>query len=799
MLKWFGFLLLLGSMPCGMFGQTIRILDASREPLPGAEAYNTRTQQGFRANAAGRIELEAYRSTDTLLLSHIGFHARLWTTPIVSTIEIVLYPSVISMEPSEVVAYFGREKSLDELPQRASVIPASDIRFRNPQTAADVLSSGGQVYVQKSQMGGGSPVLRGFEANKVLLVVDGVRMNNAIYRGGHLQNAITIDPQVLQRVEVLFGPGAVMYGSDALGGVVHYRTRNPVLGEEQGSEQAEGRLSARISSANQEQTFHADVAVGYANVGFLTSVTRSSFGDLRMGSNRMHGDETWGLYPWHVIREEGEDRSVENEDPDIQLGTAYDQLDFLQKIRLRASETVTWTANFQYSTSSDIPRFDQLSEVRNGELRWAEWYYGPQQRLFSSLQCDITEDNRLYDEALLTAAFQRIDESRIARRFQRDGRRTLDEDVWVYSFNADLKKQLTERSALNYGFEAIHNTVESNAWEETIGKRGKEPYPTRYPNGGSQQTLLAAYLGWDLQATERADFKAGVRFTNGRLSARFTDNAFYNLPFDEIAYNRTAVTGSLGWVWRPELWKISVVASSGFRLPNVDDVGKVRENDGFVLTPSADVRPEYAYNAEATFERRLLHERMVVHATGFLTLLQDAIVTRDASLNGLDSLEIEGVVARIQTNQNAAEAIVYGGHAGVRGEISSLWSIVGRATYTYGQDLTSDLPLAHIPPLYGSLSLQFQSESFQAAITGLAHAHKPISRYAPGSTDNADQALANGTPAWWILNLNTSWFISRTLEAQVGLENILDVHYRTFASGISAPGRNLILGLRAAF
>ena len=101
-----------------------------------------------------------------------------------------------------------------------------------PQTSADLLYYGGEIRIQKSQGAGGSPVIRGFEANRVLLVIDGVRMNNAIYRSGHLQNAITIDPYALERTEIIFGPSSVGYGSDALGGVVHFYTKKPKINNE---------------------------------------------------------------------------------------------------------------------------------------------------------------------------------------------------------------------------------------------------------------------------------------------------------------------------------------------------------------------------------------------------------------------------------------------------------------------------------------------------------------------------------------------------------------------------------------
>ena len=135
-------------------------------------------------------------------------------------------------ELEEAVVYtskFAEKKK--NLAQPIDVITAKTIARTNAQNMGDLLINTGQLFVQKSQQGGSSPVIRGFEASRVLLVVDGIRLNNAIYRSGHLQNVITIDQFMLDRVEVLYGPGSTLYGSDALGGVVHMRTRNPQLSQ----------------------------------------------------------------------------------------------------------------------------------------------------------------------------------------------------------------------------------------------------------------------------------------------------------------------------------------------------------------------------------------------------------------------------------------------------------------------------------------------------------------------------------------------------------------------------------------
>ena len=157
-----------------------------------------------------------------------------------------------------------------------------EIILQNPQTSADLLSQSGKVFVQKSQLGGGSPIIRGFATNRVLLNVDGIRMNNAIFRSGNVQNVISIDPNSIQNTEVILGPGTMIYGSDAIGGVMNFYTFQPMFSETN-EPNLFGAVFSRWSSANQEKTMHFDVNIGLKKWSFLTSFTLSDYGDLTMG------------------------------------------------------------------------------------------------------------------------------------------------------------------------------------------------------------------------------------------------------------------------------------------------------------------------------------------------------------------------------------------------------------------------------------------------------------------------------------------------------------------------------------
>nr|MCU0385755.1 TonB-dependent receptor plug domain-containing protein [Flavihumibacter sp.] len=144
---------------------------------------------------------------------------RLLLYVIVSGTVLLFYQSTVAQqkkdstekiqELGEVVISFNKwEQQLNEVPNKITKINRTQIQLQQPQTAADMLAQSGSVFIQKSQLGGGSPMIRGFATNRVLLVVDGVRMNNAIYRSGNLQNVISIDPLALEAAEVVFGPGS---------------------------------------------------------------------------------------------------------------------------------------------------------------------------------------------------------------------------------------------------------------------------------------------------------------------------------------------------------------------------------------------------------------------------------------------------------------------------------------------------------------------------------------------------------------------------------------------------------------
>ncbi|MEI2756085.1 MAG: TonB-dependent receptor plug domain-containing protein [Chitinophagaceae bacterium] len=350
------------------------------------------------------------------------------------------------------------EQKLNEIPNKIVKVNKFEILRNNPQTSADLLGQSGSVFIQKSQLGGGSPMIRGFATNRVLLVADGVRMNNAIYRSGNLQNVISIDPLSVETAEVIFGPGSLIYGSDAIGGVMDFHTLEPRFSKDKKT-LVKGSVLGRYSTANKEKTFHADINLGWQKWSLLSSFSYSSFDDLKMGKNGRTGQDNY-LRPEYVERINNNDSIVQNGDPRVQRFSGYNQTNFLQKISFKPNPNWNLQYIFTHARTGDAPRYDRLIQYRNGALRFAEWHYGPMLWNMHTLHILHSKKTSLYDDMKLTVAFQDYEESRIDRRRNNNSRTNQRETVKAISVNLDATKALGKGN-LFYGIEYVHNKVGS--------------------------------------------------------------------------------------------------------------------------------------------------------------------------------------------------------------------------------------------------------------------------------------------------------------------------------------------------
>ncbi|MDF1571723.1 MAG: TonB-dependent receptor [Bacteroidales bacterium] len=779
-------------------GQQLRILsENSSEPIANVAIFNTSRERAAITDSNGYTGTLAFLKGDTLVFQHPSYNTVIYPYEEIRNKQVVRLSKRNILFDEFVISATKSRESKQILPYKVSVLREKNLVNNPAQTAADILLETGNIAIQKTQAGGGSPILRGFEANKILLVADGVRMNNAIYRSGHLQNAITIDHAILERTEIIFGPSSLIYGSDALGGVIHYYTKDPELSE---SEKIyfSGSAYTQYSTANTGKVGHIDFNAGGKKIGSLTSVTYKDFENIRIGSNRnlFYGD--WGK-TLHYVKpgNDGRDSMYVNQNELIQRNTAYQQFDLLQKFKYAQSEFVDWILNIQYSTSSDIDRLDNLNDYdRDGILKYAEYYYGPQNRLLASVKNVNRNDNPFFTNATSIFAYQRINEDRISRKFKSNDRLHQLETVNVLSLNIDFLKVWDVNKKLNYGYDLIYNHVGSGAFYEHLSTSEIRPAQTRYPSGGSNTYSSSIYASYKKIFSDKLVLNGGLRYNFSHLNSVFNNPA---LEFDTTRFSNGALTGSLSLVYHPgPAWQINGILSSGYRNPNVDDYGKIRAKDDYIIIPNPDIKPEYTYNAE-TGVSRVIEGFLRMDIVGYYTLITNAIVRTDYTLNGQDSMMYDGDIYRVSANYNANLGHIYGASVNVISDFYNNIVLKGSINYTRGRNLTDDVPLGHIPPVFGRVSITYDYKKFRFDSFVHYNGWKFADSFSPYGEDNEEEATMFGYPSWWTLNMHTSYRINEYITAQFAIENILDQFYKPFASGVSAPGRNFTLTLRTHF
>lgn len=728
-----------------------------------------------------------------------------------SAFFIALFFSIIAMgqkkdtavlDLDEVVISFNKwEQNRKEVPNMIEKVNLRDARLRNPQTTADLLGQIGSVFIQKSQLGGGSPMIRGFATNRVLMVVDGVRMNNAIYRSGNLQNIISIDPLTLEGAEVVFGPGSLIYGSDAIGGVMDFHTITPAFAESK-KLQFKGSSTLRYATANKENTFHTDFNLSKGKWAFVSSFTYSKYDDLKMG---VHGPASY-LRNEYIERINNIDSTVNNSNPRIQSFSGYEQLNLLQKVRYKLNDHVDMTYSFTYAGTGEAPRYDRLIQYRNDKLRFAEWNYGPMLWRMHSLTIADNKKNALYDASRWVIGYQNYAESRIERTRASSTRTIQSESVDATSINWDAQKQIGKGSFF-YGLEYVYNQVGSVGSRTNIITGSTAPFASRYPNNSRWQTS-GAYGSYKLNLHKSLTLISGLRFSYNQLNSNF-DTTFIKFPYKKASIKDGGLTGNLGLVYRPsDKLQLNANFSTGYRMPNVDDVGKLFESvPGNLTIPNPNLTSEYAWNIEMGIVWKA-SDRLKVEFNLFHTWLNNAITLRPYQFDGKDSIVFNGITSRVQALQNVSTATVWGLQTSVHYKIGRDLFIQSFANWINGKE-TDDIrneqvPLRHAAPFYGNTNLRYSRNKVFIEFTAMYNGEVSVDELAPVEQAKIDIYAkdANGkpySPSWYTINLRTSYQLDPKTSFTASWENITNQRYRPYSSGIVAAGSNLIFAVRWSF
>ena len=785
-------------------GQTVTVTDKeSNQPLELVTLFSENPKASVVTNVHGQANISNFEGSQKISIRYLGYKTITASYSELQSAGFKIMMETSNLDLNEVVLSATRWRQVsNNVPARIITINPKEISLKNPQTAADLLGISGQVFIQKSQQGGGSPMIRGFATNRLLYTVDGIRMNTAIFRTGNIQNVINIDPFATESTEVLFGSGSVIYGSDAIGGVMSFQTLTPQFSLNDNI-LLKGKALTRYASANNEKTGHFDINVGWKNWALVTSFSSWDFDNLKQGS---HGPEDY-IKPYYIQRQGDEDVVIKQEDQLLQIPSAYSQINLMQKVRFKPGDKWDFQYGFHYSETSSYGRYDRHNRMKNGLPRYAEWNYGPQIWMMNNLSINHHDKYSFYDDMAIRLANQFFEESRIDRSLNDIERNTQTEKLRAWSANIDFTKKTGRKQTFYYGLEYVVNNVNSTGFLTNITDNSTEKGPSRYPK--SKWKSMAVYINDEFILNDLITLEAGLRYNRYSLNADFTNNlAFYPFSFSKSNINNSALTASIGGVYHPsKKWELRTHFSTAFRSPNIDDIGKIFDSEpGAVTIPNPKLKAEYAYSFDAGMAR-IIGEVVKLDLSAYYILLKNAMVRRDFTLNGQDSIVYDGVLSRIQTIQNAAHAKVIGIQAGLEIKLPAGFGFSSDLNYQHGEEELDDGSTSasrHAAPLFGLTKLNYHTNKLDLELYAQYQGKRnfndlPLEEQAKDDIYAKDVNGNNYAPSWYTLNLKALYSLTKNFSLSAGLENITDQRYRPYSSGISGAGRNYVMAVTAKF
>jgi len=753
------------------FSQNIEVFDKILA-IPIENVNIKSKQKGVITNSKGVCAINKFKENDTLIISHIAYHQIQIIKSSISS-KIFLEPR-IKILPT--VNFELDKKALLDQNDPICETEAGNTKIAS-KTTAEKLEGNSGVTIQESQSGGGSPNFRGMEANRLLLVVDGIPLNNAIYRSGHLQSSASINPYFLGSIYLVSGPASVAYGNGAMGGALLFNTyTNTSLNENK------FYFNQQFESATNGVLLNFLSQYHHKKLAFTSGFSVKSLENLKMGENRNHGYLQWGK---EGIATNGNE----------QLFTTYQQADFMHKTFYNINKNSSILLNTQFATSSNINRFDKLNDIKDGIAKYSDWYYGPQSRFLQSLKHSNFKETILFQKMNTTLSFQDVSESRHKSKKSENQLSNRYENVKIYDISFDFSKSIKSLN-ISYGLGNRYQKVNSKA--DKTSNNIISHNSTRYPDGGSSVNDFFSYTQAKIPLHKKLKLVIGARYNQNNLTAIFNDSTTFNFPYKQLQNNNSSLVKSASLEYSLNtntLFKTSYYG--GFRNPNIDDIGKVfSKNGNYVVIPNEKLEAEYSDNYEMTI--KYFKGKIKTNLSLFYTNINNAIRREFSTLNSKDSMLYDGEMMKIQMNKNIESANIYGININAIYEYNKSLNLNANFNYLKGNTMENQ-PLSHIPPTNGKLSINYTIKKQEFEFYAKYNAAKKSNEYDDGGVDNLEEATINGTPMWYTLNLQYSNKLDNDIIISCGVQNIADIHYKTFSSGISASGRNFILGLQTNF
>lgn len=641
-----------------------------------------------------------------------------------------------------VVTASRKEFTSFETPDAVSVLSTQELKNNAPRSLADALTGTAGVWMQKTNHGGGSPIVRGLTGNQTLLLIDGIRLNNGTFRYGPNQYFNTIDVFSVGRVEVVRGKGSVLYGSDAMGGVINVLTRLPEY--RSGKPKLGGRGQLKYMNRDMEKSGAGELSFQSENFAFSGAVNYKDFGDLFAGG------------------------SLGYERP-----SDYDETGLNLKARLRLAGKWQLTSVYQRLIQNDVPRYDQVAQ-----RGYRSYSYDPQLHRLTYLKLEHFHDSPLLRKVNLTVSHQLSDE---IRKIQKENSSVLQREhdkVKTWGISAEIHSEPGENWEAVSGMEFYADRVDSEK-KETDTSTGEESLLRGLYPDGSTMTNLAAFSQHTL-SLNRFRLNAGVRFNTFRIHS-------VDEEFGEVDVKPSSLVTNLALQYYTSTKEQLILSlHSAFRAPNINDISTFGLFDYGIEIPSAGLSPEKALTFEAGYKRS--SEKGSVSFTAFRTQINDQIERVEATYNGSEYLDGQ----RVYQKKNIARSMLHGIEFESVLKLNSCLSLLNNFCWTYGENTDDGEPMRRIPPLNCKLALQYVNSRFFGETEFLFAAKQD--RLSNGDIDD-HRIPDGGTPGWQVFNVKLGYSLEK-IALNAGFQNLFNKAYRIHGSGVDGYGRSLWMSVQ---
>lgn len=617
-------------------------------------------------------------------------------------------------------------------PYATQIWTDSTIQQKSARTSPELLMNMPGIFLQKTNQGGGSMFVRGLTGNQTLLMLDGIRFNNSTFRYGPNQYLNTIDPYTLERVESVMGSGAVQYGSDALTGVIHLYSQRPQFSAKP---LLQIGLQKRWASSDMENSYQGKIVYSQKNWGILASGSTKKFGDL------IRGNQLGAQSP-----------------------SGYQEGSSMFKFRHQASKSFEWEVGYQQMVQNNVPVYHKIvlenfaiNEMEKQKYERVYW------------KGTVTTPKAWANKITGALAFQSSLEN---RRAQKNGSSTLrveSDQVNTRSVSIDVESQWTKHWSSTSGVEIYHDWVGSSRSDINQSSQKITPLRGLYPD----QSRYEQSSIFSLHHIRIPNYQIELGLRWHQVKATLPDTTLGLSVVENQALVYTA--GISRFIGTNS--SIYLSSSSGFRSPNLDDLGSLGIVDFRYEKPAYQLKPEYSLNLELgyKFENYRFRQQVSVFRTSLSNLITR--VKTSAVIQGYPVYE----------KRNVEESYLAGGEWSGLYKINTKSALQGQLSYVIGQNLTQNEPMRRIPPLHGSIQYLIQTGRFTSQIEHVfAFSQDRLS--AGDKSDNRMNPL--GTAGWGIVNLQTT-YARKHWQLSLQLQNLGDVDYRMHGSGINGVGRSI--------